>query len=155
MTCRALRHVRVPSADAHRCSDAHTPPPRVPMTPWRVHRSGDKTAAAQYFFHSFTGAVVYAHGTPLNISGVIRPVVNILSDGLFMVVVVHLLRMLACRYVDGIPELIAAPEFTCWSGRHAMLGTIALVAYSLYAPLSIMLGVSLSSQCKFLFAALT
>ncbi len=37
------------------------------------------------FFHSFTGAVVYGHGTPTNVPKALRPVVAILSDALFMV----------------------------------------------------------------------
>ncbi len=37
------------------------------------------------FFHSFTGAVVYGHGTPTNVPKALKPVVAILSDALFMV----------------------------------------------------------------------
>ena len=99
-------------------------------------------AAGEYFFHSFTGSVVYGHGTPRNISKVLRLVVMILSDALFMVVVVHLLQMLVCDYPSGGGEafVVAAPKYACWKGDHAAMSIVALVAYSVYAPLSIMLG---------------
>ena len=108
-----------------------------------LERRNDNDSAGEYFFHSFTGSVVYAHGNPLNIPKPVRESVGVLSDALFMVVCVHLLEMLACRSDDGSDGrlyLIADPTMECWTGRHATLSVIALIAYSVYVPLSIMLG---------------
>lgn len=60
----------------------------------------DKDEAKDSFFFSFTGAIVYGHGTPNNISDRMRLLVGILSDGLFLVISVQLLQVFACDYDD-------------------------------------------------------
>jgi hypothetical protein len=53
---------------------------------------------------------------------------------------VHLLTMLACVDHGSGVVLIADESIKCWEGTHARDATIALVAFSVYTPLSIMLG---------------
>ena len=64
------------------------------------------------------------------------------------VVCVHLLTMLACTdYGSGV-VLIADPSIVCWEGTHARDASIALIAFSVYTPLSIMLGEPMLSACR-------
>lgn len=58
----------------------------------------DKDKAKDSFFFSFTGAIVYGHGAPRNISDRTRLLVGLLSDGLFLVISVQLLQVFACDY---------------------------------------------------------
>jgi hypothetical protein len=103
-------------------------------------RPADKDRAKDSFFYSFTGAVVYGHGKPRNISARFKAVVAFLTDGLFLVVSLRLLSALACDYSDvSSPRLIADQSVVCWEGGHAALATAALTAYALYVPLSIMI----------------
>lgn len=61
----------------------------------------DKDKAKDSFFFSFTGAIVYGHGIPKNISDRMRLVVGLLSDGLFLVISVQLLQVFACDYTES------------------------------------------------------
>lgn len=61
----------------------------------------DKDKAKDSFFYSFTGAIVYGHGKPNNISDRMRLVVGLLSDGLFLLISGKLLQVLSCNYEDG------------------------------------------------------
>lgn len=65
-----------------------------------MKRVEDKDVAKDSFFYSFTGAIVYGHGTPRNISNRLRLLVGLLSDGLFLVISVQLLQVFACDYED-------------------------------------------------------
>jgi hypothetical protein len=49
--------------------------------------------------------------------------------------------------LSEVPHLVAIPTLVCWTGRHAMLCSVALVAYSVYTPLSIMLGTIIVTLC--------
>ncbi len=109
--------------------------------------SGNKAGAIDSFFNSFTGAIVYAHGTPKNLSKGVRIIVALLSDMLFAVVCVHLLQMLACDYSSWPPVLRSNRDMECWVGEHRPLAAIALVAFSLYVPLSIMIGTAVAVVC--------
>ena len=95
------------------------------------------------FFFSFTGAIVYGHGKPNNISKRMRLFVSLLSDTLFLVISMQLLTVLAC---DTVPDsggeratLRAKESVECWEGEHALLSTCAMMAYAFYVPLSIMI----------------
>ena len=71
-----------------------------------MKRVEDKDKAKDSFFFSFTGAIVYGHGAPANISERMRLVVGLLSDGLFLVISVQLLQVFACDYSEeGRPTL--------------------------------------------------
>ena len=65
-----------------------------------MKRIEDKDKAKDSFFFSFTGAIVYGHGSPNNISDRMRLLVGLLSDGLFLVISVQLLQVFACDYSD-------------------------------------------------------
>jgi hypothetical protein len=107
----------------------------------------DKDLAKDSFFFSFTGAIVYGHGTPTNISERMRFVVAIISDALFLVLSFQLLQVISCTYdtSDGSDDsnafatLRTESGITCWEGHHAIVATAALVAYAFYVPLSIMI----------------
>jgi hypothetical protein len=102
----------------------------------------DKDEAKDSFFFSFTGAIVYGHGKPNNISPKMRLFVAILSDALFLVVSFQLLKVFSCDYSNGeneAPVLRVDDTVTCWEGPHALLATIAMICYSYYVPLSVMI----------------
>ena len=99
--------------------------------------------ARESFFFSFTGAIVYGHGKPNNLSKGMRLVVTLLSDTLFMVISMQLLTALAC---DTVPDsgntrstLRSKESVECWEGEHAILSTCAMMAFAFYVPLSIMI----------------
>ena len=101
----------------------------------------DKDKARDSFFYSFTGAIVYGHGNPNNISDNMRLLVATLSDGLFLVISLQLLQVFACDYssADSVATLRADPSIVCWEGQHATLAVAALISYAFYVPLSIMI----------------
>ena len=108
-----------------------------------LQRIEDKDEAKDSFFFSFTGAIVYGHGKPNNISKRMRLFVSLLSDTLFLVISMQLLTVLAC---DTVPDsggeratLRAKESVECWEGEHALLSTCAMMAYAFYVPLSIMI----------------
>ncbi len=100
-----------------------------------------KDKAKDSFFYSFTGAIVYGHGKPNNITDNMRMVVAVLSDGLFLIISLQLLNVFACdySYEDGISTLRADSTVTCWEGNHAILAVCAFISYAFYVPLSIMI----------------
>ena len=106
-----------------------------------LQRIEDKDEAKDSFFFSFTGAIVYGHGKPNNISKKMRMVVSILSDALFLVISMQLLTALACDFdgVDTEATLRVKESVVCWEGEHALLATLSLMAYAFYVPLSIMI----------------
>jgi len=106
-----------------------------------LQRVEDKDEAKDSFFFSFTGAIVYGHGKPNNISKRVRLVVSVLSDALFLVISMQLLAVLACDFddADSEPTLRAKESVVCWVGEHALLATLSLIAYAFYVPLSIMI----------------
>lgn len=70
----------------------------------------DKDKAKDAFFFSFTGAIVYGHGSPTNISDRMRLLVGLLSDGLFLVISVQLLNVFACDYDDNDKPTLRADD---------------------------------------------
>jgi hypothetical protein len=103
-------------------------------------RIEDSDKAKDSFFYSFTGSIVYGHGKPRNISESMRLIVGLLSDGLFLIISFQLLQAFSCDYTgNGSPTLRADASIVCWEGRHAVVGTAALISYALYVPLSIMI----------------
>ena len=108
-----------------------------------------KDKAKDSFFFSFTGAIVYGHGKPNNISKRMRLIVAVLSDALFLVVSFQLLKVFSCDYSrnqpgdgdtnDDYPVLRTDDSIVCWQGPHATLATVALICYSYYVPLSVMI----------------
>jgi hypothetical protein len=101
----------------------------------------DKHLAKDSFFFSFTGSIVYGHGNPNNISEKMRTIVGIITDGLFLVISQQLLDVLSCNYNESnsLPTLYINSNMICWQGNHSILATIALICYSFYIPLSIMI----------------
>jgi hypothetical protein len=103
-------------------------------------RIEDSDKAKDSFFFSFTGSIVYGHGKPRNISDSMRLIVGMLSDGLFLIISFQLLQAFSCDYTgSGSPTLRADASIVCWEGRHAVVGTAALISYAFYVPLSIMI----------------
>ena len=110
-------------------------------------RPEDKDIAKDSFFFSFTGAIVYGHGNPSNISRRVRFLVAILSDTLFLVLSFQLLQIVSCNYFGNSEDnddshfaiLRANASVVCWESRHARLAIAALTAYAFYVPLSIMI----------------
>jgi hypothetical protein len=100
----------------------------------------DKDRAKDSFFYSFTGAVVYGHGTPNNITDRMRLVISVLSDALFLVISLQLLQVFACEYEDSSsPTLLADSTIICWDKSHNILAVCSLISYAFYVPLSIMI----------------
>ena len=100
-----------------------------------------KDDAKDYFFFSFTGSIVYGHGKPNTISSYFRTIVSLITDGLFLVINLRLLDVLACDYSTDIPYLLADEKIECWNGRHSVLAVCALISYAYYVPLSIMVSI--------------
>ncbi|KJE93148.1 hypothetical protein, variant [Capsaspora owczarzaki ATCC 30864] len=110
-----------------------------------------KQSARDYMFYSFVGAIAYGHGTPRHVSPAIASITAILSDGLFLFVTEKLLAVVACSApLDEIAAIVPAsppvhlyltsfPTAVCWDDSHSVLAVIALIAYSFYVPLSIMI----------------
>jgi hypothetical protein len=100
-----------------------------------------KDDAKDYFFFSFTGSIVYGHGKPDTISPYFRTTVSLITDGLFLVINLRLLDVLACDYSTDTPYLLADERIECWNGRHSVLAVCALISYAYYVPLSIMVSI--------------
>ena len=84
----------------------------------------NKDKAKDSFFYSFTGSIVYGHGSPNNISDNMRLIVATLSDALFLVISFQLLQVVACDYsdIDSIATMRVDPSVICWEGQHLPLG---------------------------------
>lgn len=107
----------------------------------QLKQLGDNSEASSYFFYGFVGAVVYGHGILKNVSGLTSSIISFLSDTLFMIVCNKLLTMIACIYSDpgttGILE--ADTKILCWQGTHPTTAFLALVGFSYYIPLCVMI----------------
>lgn len=81
-----------------------------------------------------------------NVSNRLCGLIALFADTLFMTVCNKLLTILACSYEPSslstvttpMGHLLADPRVTCWEGEHAMRATIALIAFSYYIPLCVM-----------------
>lgn len=108
-----------------------------------MRNMANKDKARDSFFFSFTGAIVYGHGNPNNISDNMRLLVATISDGLFLIISLQLLQVFACDYSNGSIHSVATlrtdPSIVCWEGRHATLAFAALISYAFYVPLSVMI----------------
>lgn len=98
--------------------------------------------ATEFFPTTLAGSIIYGNDTADYVKKPLKVIVSFFTDTLFMVVVLHLLRVLACRPRNG--NLIASnatinySSFTCWQTNHLQL-TIFLVAISYYLLLSILI----------------
>jgi len=106
-------------------------------------QQGKQQEANDFFFNSFSGAMVYGHGLLKNVSTKITGIVSFLSDAMFMTVCSQLLSMLSCSYSPDFSDyetgaLIANPQVQCWTGDHRVKAVLALIAFSYYVPLCVM-----------------
>lgn len=86
---------------------------------------------------------VYGHGLLKNVSSKITGVVAFLSDAMFMTICSQLLSMLSCSYSSEFSSfntgaLLANPSIQCWTGSHQPKAVLALLAFSYYVPLCVM-----------------
>jgi hypothetical protein len=99
--------------------------------------------ASEFLFRSFTGAIIYAHGRPANVSARLKAAVVVLSDALFLTILERLLAVLRCHSTGAGYSVLLIPgahqEVQCWTGQHTTWAFLALAALSYYVPTSIML----------------
>jgi hypothetical protein len=85
------------------------------------------------------------------VAPIIRTIVSVLADTLFMVICEKLLAMVICVPPppgfgggsgggSGKTVLQLNPNVVCWEGEHAALACVALICFGVYLPLSAMIG---------------
>lgn len=106
-----------------------------------------KDAAADYFFFSFVGAIVYGHGELRNVSKCTSRVVSVLADSLFLIVCGKLVLVLTCTAGNDLtpPVMMIDGTMECWTGAHQKLACLSLVCISFYVPLCALIGPMLAS----------
>jgi hypothetical protein len=105
-----------------------------------------KDEAREKFFYSLGGTLIYGHNN-LKHSPKTATIISLCTDALLLIVCNNLLSVLTCAFeVRPLGLLVAAPDIECWSGIHLVKACIALIAFSYYMPLSIMVSPMLTES---------